>query len=117
MLIVEDNATSGQALSRQLLHLGMNPTWVGNAEDALQALEGALSSRSPFDLALLDHMMPGCDGLEFGARIASMERFKATRLVLLMSVRGIGNDEDLAKLGIAAHLLEAGIASRSAGSA
>jgi len=106
VLIVEDNATNGQALSRQLQHLGMNPTWVGNAEDAQQALEGALSSRSPFALALLDHLMPGCDGLEFGARIASMERFKATRLVLLMSVRGIGNAEDLAKLGIAAHLLK-----------
>jgi CheY-like chemotaxis protein len=84
----------------------MNPTWVGNPEDALQALEGAVSAQLPFDLALLDHMMPGCDGLEFGSRIAGIERFKATRLVLLMSGRGIGSAEDFAKLGFAAHLLK-----------
>ena len=106
VLVVEDNASSGQALSRQLLHLGMNPTWVGNAEEALQVLEGALSNQAPFDLALLDHMMPGCDGLEFGGRIAGIERFKETRLVLLMSARGIGNAEEFAKLGFAAHLLK-----------
>jgi CheY-like chemotaxis protein len=106
VLIVEDNATSAQALSRQLLHLGMNPTWVGNTEDALRALEGAVSAQLPFDLALLDHRMPGCDGLEFGSRIAGIERFKATRLVLLMSGRGIRSAEDLAKLGFAANLLK-----------
>ncbi len=50
--------------------------------------------------------MPGCDGLEFGSRIASVERFKATRLVLLVPARGIRSAEDLAKLGFAAHLLK-----------
>ena len=44
---------------QQLLHLGMNPTCAGNADDALQALEAAVGSQSPFDLALLDHVMPG----------------------------------------------------------
>jgi signal transduction histidine kinase/ligand-binding sensor domain-containing protein/DNA-binding response OmpR family regulator len=106
VLIVEDNASSGEALSRQLVHLGMNPTCVGNADDALQPLEAAISGGLPFDLALLDHTMSDCDGLELGRRIAGDERFKATRLILLTSSRGIRNGEDLAKLGFAAHLLK-----------
>ena len=105
VLIVDDNAANGRALMQQLRHLGMNPTWVANADDALQALEGALGTQSPFDLALLDHVMPGCDGLELGRRIAGDGRFKVTRLVLLTSPRG-RNDENVAELGFAAHLLK-----------
>ena len=74
--------------------------------DALTALESGVSSKLPFDLALLDHMMPGCDGVELARRISSMECFKATRLVLLTSPRGIRIGEDFAKLGFAAHLLK-----------
>jgi signal transduction histidine kinase/ligand-binding sensor domain-containing protein/CheY-like chemotaxis protein/HPt (histidine-containing phosphotransfer) domain-containing protein len=105
VLIVDDNAANGQALMQQLLHLRMHPICVGNADDALQALERAVGSHSPFDLALLDHVMPGCDGLELGRRIAGEERFKVTRLILLTSPRG-RNAEDVAKLGFAAHLLK-----------
>ena len=50
--------------------------------------------------------MPGCDGLELGRRLASGERFKATRLVLLTSPHDRRSAEDLAKLGFAAHLLK-----------
>jgi len=106
VLIVDDNVASGQALNRKLLHLGMVPTCVGSAEEALQALEGTVGGQAAFDLALLDHMMPGCDGLELGRRMSSCERFTATRLVLLTSSAGIRNAEDFAKLGFAAHLLK-----------
>ena len=106
VLIVDDNAASGQALNRKLLELGMIPTCVGGAEEAMQALEGSVGGQAAFDLALLDHMMPGCDGLELGRRMSSCERFKATRLILLTSSAGIRNAEDFAKLGFAAHLLK-----------
>ncbi len=106
VLIVDDNAASRKMLSLQLTQLGMNPTCVDGAEAALQALHANVNVQLPFDLAVLDFMMPGCDGFELGRRIASDERFKATRLVLLTTAWGIREPKDFAELGFAAYLLK-----------
>jgi two-component system sensor histidine kinase/response regulator len=105
-LIVDDNAAMRKVLSLQLTQLGMNPTRVDSAEAALEALDANVNVRLPFDLAVLDFMMPGCDGFEIGRRIASDERFKTTRLVLLTIARGIREPKDFAELGFAAYLLK-----------
>jgi signal transduction histidine kinase/ligand-binding sensor domain-containing protein/DNA-binding response OmpR family regulator len=104
VLIVDDNATNRKVLSLQLTQLGMNPTCVDGAEAALLALNADVDECSPFDLAVLDYMMPGCDGFELGRRIASDERFKTTRLVLLTSAWGIREPTEFAELGFAAYL-------------
>ncbi|MDP8984848.1 MAG: response regulator [Pseudomonadota bacterium] len=106
VLIVDDNATSREVLSQQLMRLGMTPTYVDSADAALVALQANGPAEPPFDLAVLDYMMPGCDGFELGRRIASDERFKGTRLVLLTSARGIRGADDFAQLGFAAYLLK-----------
>ena len=105
-LIVDDNATNRKVLSRQLTQLGMHPDCVEHADGALRALEAAADTGSPFDLAVLDYMMPDCDGYELGRRITSDPRFKATRLVLLTSALGIRGAGDFAELGFAAYLLK-----------
>ncbi|HMA00618.1 MAG TPA: two-component regulator propeller domain-containing protein [Steroidobacteraceae bacterium] len=106
VLIVDDNATNRKVLSLQLTQLGMIPTCVEGAEAALRALNDHADAQPPFELAVLDYMMPGCDGFELGRRIAADQRFKTTRLVLLTSARGIRQPEDFAELGFAAYLLK-----------
>ena len=106
VLIVDDNATNRQVLSQQLTQLGMNPTCVDGAEAALRALNEDISAHRRFDLAVLDFMMPDCDGFELGRRIASDGRFKSTRLVLLTSARSIRQPKDFAQLGFAGYLLK-----------
>jgi signal transduction histidine kinase/ligand-binding sensor domain-containing protein/CheY-like chemotaxis protein len=106
VLIVDDNAANREVLDVQLTHLGMTPTCVDGAEAALRALLANVEVQLPFDVAVLDHVMPGCDGFELGRRIASDERFKATRLVLLSHAWGIRKPTDLAELGFAAYLLK-----------
>ncbi len=106
VLIVDDNATNRKVLSLQLTQLGMNPTCVDGAEAALRALNDDVDSQAPFDLAVLDYMMPGCDGFELGRRIASDQRFKMTRLVLLTSAWGIRQPAEFAALGFAAYVLK-----------
>jgi len=106
VLIVDDNATNRKVLSRQLSQLGMIPTCVENAVGALQALQATADGTTPFDLAVLDYMMPDCDGFELGRQISSEDRFKTTRLVLLTSARGIRGADDFAQLGFAAYLLK-----------
>ncbi len=106
VLVVDDNATNRKVLSQQLKHLGMRPTCVDNAEAALQALQTTLHGEPPFDLAVLDYMMPDCDGFELGRRIASHEQYKATRLVLLTSALAIRGAKNFEELGFAAYLLK-----------
>jgi len=106
VLIVDDNATNRKVLSQQLAQLGMNSICVDSADAALQALQATVDGQPPFDLAVLDYMMPGCDGYELGRRIANDGRFGATRLVLLTSARGIRGADDFAELGFAAYLLK-----------
>ena len=106
VLIVDDNSTSRKVLDLQLSQLGMIPTCADGADAALRALLANVDAGLPFDLAVLDHVMPGCEGFELGRRIAGDDRFKATRLVLLTHARGIRKPTDLAELGFAAYLLK-----------
>jgi ligand-binding sensor domain-containing protein/signal transduction histidine kinase/CheY-like chemotaxis protein/HPt (histidine-containing phosphotransfer) domain-containing protein len=106
VLVVDDNATNRKVLSQQLAQLGMSSICVDNADAALQALNDSIDGDRHFDVAVLDYMMPGCDGFELGRRIVADQRFKATRLVLLTSALGIRGAEDFAELGFAAYLLK-----------
>jgi signal transduction histidine kinase/ligand-binding sensor domain-containing protein/CheY-like chemotaxis protein/HPt (histidine-containing phosphotransfer) domain-containing protein len=105
-LIVDDNATNRKVLSLQLSQLGMISHSVDGAAGALQALAESVDQGQPYDVAVLDYMMPNCDGFELGRQVVESGRFKETRLVLLTSAYGIREAEDFAALGFAAYLLK-----------
>jgi CheY-like chemotaxis protein len=105
-LIVDDNATNRKVLTLQLAQLGMSSHSVANAQDALDALRDARDHLQPYDVAVLDYMMPECDGFELGQRIVEGGCFTETRLVLLTSAYGIREAEDFAALGFAAYLFK-----------
>jgi len=105
VLIVDDNATNRKVLTQQLTQLGMIPTSVDTPDAAMQALEDNVAE-SPFDLAVLDYMMPFCDGFELGQRIVKDSRYAAMRLVLLTSAHGMRGAQDFAQLGFAAYILK-----------
>jgi CheY-like chemotaxis protein/HPt (histidine-containing phosphotransfer) domain-containing protein len=83
----------------------MRPTCVEGAQAALETL-AVLPDSAQFELAVLDYMMPGCDGLELGRRIAEDPRWARIRLVLLTSAGRMHSGETLEKLGFAAWLLK-----------
>jgi len=105
VLVVDDNATNRKVLDRQLTHLGMRPVCVDSARAALEMLDTQTDAEQ-FELAVLDYMMPGCDGLELGQRIALNPRFARVRLVLLTSAGRMHSSQTLEKLGFAAYLLK-----------
>ena len=105
VLVVDDNATNRKVLELQLTHLGMRPICVDSARAALETLD-AEPDAVQFELAVLDYMMPGCDGLELGRRIAQSPRLARIRLVLLTSAGRMYSAGTLERLGFAAYLLK-----------
>jgi signal transduction histidine kinase/CheY-like chemotaxis protein/streptogramin lyase len=105
-IIVDDNATNRKVLRLQLARLGIETRSVDSAKAALKELTEALDRNQRFDLAVLDYMMPECDGLELARQILADGRFQSMRLVLLTSAQAIQAGGDIAALGFSAYLLK-----------
>jgi two-component system sensor histidine kinase/response regulator len=104
VLIVDDNATNRTIVQHQTQAWGMSP---GTAEGALQALEmlrGARAGGDPYDVALLDMVMPERDGLELGKAIRADPALAGTHLVLLTSSGVRGTAELAREAGLSAYL-------------
>jgi CheY-like chemotaxis protein/HPt (histidine-containing phosphotransfer) domain-containing protein len=67
--------------------------------------QAAMMNR-PYEVALLDHQMPDCDGERLGKLIISDTTLKRTRLILLTSSGQRGDGHTFAELGFAGYLLK-----------
>lgn len=103
VLLVDDNATNLKVLAGELKRWDIDCVCVSSADDALVAMRAA---RRPFEVALLDHQMPGCDGAELGRRINEDPDLNSTRLVLLTSSGQNSDRQQFAALGFAAYLVK-----------
>ncbi len=82
VLVVDDNETNRRILDSLLRGWNLDVTCVDGGPPALVALESADESGSPYDLVLLDQMMPGMDGFEVAQ--ALRRRFGDERPVVMM---------------------------------
>ncbi len=106
VLVVDDNATNRKVLMGQLLLCGVEPMSASSADEALALVRQAAAAGRPFDAALLDHLMPVCDGAELGRNIIQDKSLKATRLILLTSSGQRGDGRLFADIGFAGYLLK-----------
>ena len=106
VLVVDDNHTNCKVLAGQLRRLGVESVCVNSAADALTLMSAELETK-PFEVALIDHQMPDCDGAELGRRInAADSPLKSTRLVLLTSSGQKSDVTRFEELGFAGFLLK-----------
>jgi len=82
VLIVDDNATSCQALAEQIARWGMISRSVENPHEALDLLRGG----ETFDFGILDLKMPGMDGVALASEIHKLPVDALMPLVLLAPV-------------------------------
>ena len=106
VIIVDDNATNRKVLTEQLQRCGIAAVAVAAAQEALQVMSRAYETGRPFEVALIDHQMPECDGAELGRLINADARLNASRLVLLTSSGQRGEGKLFADLGFAGYLLK-----------
>ncbi len=103
VLVVDDHATNRRILEELLKSWAMEVALVESGAAAIAALEAATP---PFDLVLMDLMMPEMDGLETVAIIRENAAFAQVPVLLLSSADRAGYSARSRSLGIAHSLLK-----------
>jgi two-component system sensor histidine kinase/response regulator len=106
VLVVDDNATSRRLLGVLLESWGCTHAEVPTPAQALDALRAAHQRGSPFDLAILDMLMPDVNGDELGRQIKADTALRPTVLVLLSSLGVPTSEAELRADGFAAYLVK-----------
>lgn len=99
VLIVDDNATNREVLSKQLQKWGSE---VAEAHDGISALK--LLRRNPdFDVAILDMQMPGMDGASLGKMMQEDAVLKKIPLIMMTSIGNVREPGYFAQIGFKAY--------------
>ena len=85
VLVVDDHATNRFILTEQLAAWQMRAVAVSSAEAALATLREAARAGQPFEIALLDLVMPGLDGLGLARQITADRTLGQLSMLLLSS--------------------------------
>ena len=100
LLIVDDNATNRQILVNQAANWGLTCSEAANGVEGLRALQQAQNAGAPFDLVLLDVVMPEMDGQAMAEAIQRDETLQSPPIIMLTSSGPCRKKQDLKKLGI-----------------
>ncbi|WP_295447955.1 response regulator [uncultured Thiodictyon sp.] len=90
VLIVDDNATNRLYLQRLCRAWSMECTEAQDGPTAIRLIEECQATGRPFDLILLDRMMPGMDGFEVLKHLRADPQWRAVRVVLQTSMDEVG---------------------------
>ncbi len=80
VLVVDDDMRNVFAITRVLESTGLKVTQAENGQAALDAINNV---QQPFELVLMDMMMPVMDGIEATQRIREMEQYQSTPIIAL----------------------------------
>jgi signal transduction histidine kinase/DNA-binding response OmpR family regulator/HPt (histidine-containing phosphotransfer) domain-containing protein len=88
VLVVDDCASARDALAAMLEGFGVRAETVDSGEAALARLAQAAQTGQPYEVVLMDYLMPGMDGVETIRRIHADSRLAAPPAVLMVSAVG-----------------------------
>ncbi|MDH3661992.1 MAG: response regulator, partial [Alphaproteobacteria bacterium] len=106
LLIVDDTEASRSLLSEQLEGAGRSCAAVDGGRQALEVMSQARAEGKPFDIVILDHMMPGMDGIELAGYIRQDPNYQDTVLVLLSSSAAFEATPAIHDKGIGAFMIK-----------
>ncbi|UUO08376.1 ammonium transporter [Blastopirellula sp. J2-11] len=98
VLAVDDNHMNLQVIKEQLQSWGVDVSTAGNGRRALALLEDAAKRNVPYQLAILDHLMPELDGLRLAHLIHEHAMLHDTQLLMLTSYEHTIPHAELKKL-------------------
>ena len=103
-LVVDDNATNRTVLAHYLKTWGIAVTEAPDGPSGLGLARASVVDGKPFDVAILDLVMPDMDGVALARALRADAALRSTRLVLMPAVGRRGHAQDAREAGIAAYL-------------
>ncbi|RMF38767.1 MAG: response regulator [Planctomycetota bacterium] len=100
VLIVDDNATNRRILDELLRHWGLTTFLADGAESALQQVAIAQQEGRPFDLVIVDAMMPKVSGFELARALRQQAAESVGTILMLSSADRPGSMQQCREAGI-----------------
>ncbi len=103
-LVVDDVPEALELMAATLRALGLSVTIAGGGAEALARVSEADAAGTPFEVVLVDWLMPGMDGLELGRRLAALALTTRPLCLLVSGEAGSLSPATAAQAGYAAVL-------------
>jgi two-component system, sensor histidine kinase and response regulator len=103
-LIVDGNETSRSVIEHCVGSLGIKSQSAEDGPTAMELLRISCATGEPFDLVIMEFMLPGMDGQELAQTIRNNSEFSALKLLLVTSVQKNGAEKLAKAAGVDAWL-------------
>ncbi|PAP81601.1 hypothetical protein B1759_09850 [Rubrivirga sp. SAORIC476] len=105
VLVAEDNVINQKVITRLLASLGVTPVVVADGNEAVTAIQSRAEAGRPFDIVLMDIMMPEMDGLTATRAIRALgTSFRQPHIIALTANVMQGDRERCLAAGCDAYL-------------
>ena len=84
-LVVDDSEMNRDIMARQIESLGGAAVTLADVSEVSPVLKQSIADHAPFDTVVIDHFMPGTDGVTLARQIRSEPLLRNQRLVLASS--------------------------------
>jgi PAS domain S-box-containing protein len=107
-LIIDDIAVNRTILTDQVASWGMTSASVGNGIEAAEALKVSAASpdAKPYDVILLDYLMPGVNGHELASMLSKQTSLTIPPIIMLSSCDQSVSTQELKEIGIETYLVK-----------
>jgi PAS domain S-box-containing protein len=104
VLIVDDNETNRRILEEMLKSWSLAPRATASGSEALIEMQRAAEDRQPYQLVLLDCMMPEMDGFSLAQSINDNATFAHPTMVMISSAARPGDARRCREMGISRYM-------------
>ncbi|QEG02221.1 Signal transduction histidine-protein kinase BarA [Stieleria maiorica] len=85
VLVVDDNQTNRRIFHEMLQSWGLAPTTVADGPSALKELQRAAEDATPYQLVLLDCVMPDMNGYDVATTMMEHDQLRDTKIIIISS--------------------------------
>lgn len=104
VLAIDDNATARRILRDTLAGWDMNVFTAATGEKGIEAYQQALTSGCPYEIIIVDTLLPDTDGFSFAQRIRQIPAIRPANIILLSAAGQRGDAALCREVGISGYL-------------
>lgn len=104
VLVVDDNKVAQKIMVEQLMSQHMAVDICDSSEEALKLIKRAAKNNKPYDIAVLDYIMPDMTGKELAKHLKSDELTSNIEILIISACSSKEDKELMQKIGVAGFL-------------